>query len=255
MAQSLLTAAAGLKAQQQNIDSIAHNIANINTDGFKRGRVNFQEAVYTAMQNPALPPEEQTGNLQRGSGAIVTGEARLLDVGPMIQTGVSLDLAITGEGYFTVEGIDGENLYTRDGKFQSVAIDGMSYLATAGGNFVLDDQGYRISSPASLDKLEVDGSGRLSLDGAFLTYLGLGSFDRPESLEARGAQLWQATAVSGPVRPANAPAISQGAVEGSNVDIATEMTRLMSAQRAYAFLGRAITTADAMSSVENEIRR
>jgi flagellar basal-body rod protein FlgG len=255
MAQSLLTAAAGLKAQQQNIDSIAHNIANINTDGFKRGRVNFQEAVYTAMQNPALPPEGQTGNLQRGSGAFAASETRILDVGPMTQTGVSLDLAITGDGYFTVDAICCENLYTRDGKFQSVSIDGQSYLATAGGNFVLDDQGMRIGSPDPLDKIEVDSSGRISLNGAFLTTLGLGSFDRPESLEAHGAQLWQATEASGPVKPSTASGISQGAVEGSNVDIATEMTRLMSAQRAYAFLGRAITTADAMSSVENDIRR
>jgi flagellar basal-body rod protein FlgG len=235
MAQSLFTAAAGLMAQQKNIDTIAHNIANVNTDGFKRSRMDFQEAVYAAMQDPSLPADKQTENLQRGTGAIAVTPTRILEAGSLTQSGRMLDMAITGDGFFAVEDADGGQGFTRDGKFQSMTVEGTNYLATSTGRFVLDEQGERISSKASLDKIQADESGRLALDGAFVANLGIHT-------------------VAGTRRPGSA-AIRQGYVEGSNVDMADEMPRLMRAQRAYAFLGRAISASDAMSAVENEIRR
>ncbi|MBP7402714.1 MAG: flagellar hook-basal body complex protein, partial [Clostridia bacterium] len=108
MAQSLYTAAAGLQAQQRNIDTIANNIANVNTDGYRKSRVEFQEAVYSAMLDPSLPLDGQTADLQRGSGVLAAVQTTLLDPGPLLQTGEPLDLAIGGDGYYMVEGTDGE---------------------------------------------------------------------------------------------------------------------------------------------------
>jgi len=256
MAQSLYTAAAGLQAQQRNIDTIANNIANVNTDGYRKSRVEFQEAVYSAMLDPSLPLDGQTADLQRGSGVLAAVQTTLLDPGPLLQTGEPLDLAIGGDGYYMVEGTDGETLYTRDGKFRSVAADGVSYLATTGGRFVLDGQGRRISAARPLDGADVDETGRITLDGTFVADLGIRRFPRPSALEAAGSLMWRATDASGAAAPAtDGYTVTQGFVEGSNVDLGDEMTRLMSAQRAYAFLGRAITTSDNMSAVENDIRR
>ncbi len=256
MAQSLFTAAAGLKAQQLNIDTIANNIANVNTDGYRRSRIDFQEAVYSAMQNPALPADGQTGDLQRGSGAIAAARTLLMNAGPLVQTGVSLDFAVGNDGYFCVEGADGETMYTRNGKFSNASVDGRNYLTTTDGRFVLDDQGRRISSSSSLENIEAGESGRLTCDGVYVADLGIRSFANPSALEPVGSLLWRATGASGDPVPATAGAkVTQGVVEGSNVDLADEMTKMMTAQRAFAFLGRAITTSDAMSSVENDIRR
>lgn len=254
MAQSLFTAATGLMAQQRNIDTIAHNIANVNTDGFKRIRMDFQEAVYAAMKDPSLPADGQTENLQRGAGAVAASQTRLFNAGSLTQSDRMLDMALSGGGYFSVEDAEGGKVYTRDGKFQSAAVDGRNYLTTSTGQFVLDDQGQRISSQAPLDGIKADANGRLTLDGTFVASLGITSFASQSGMAPAGGQYWRATEASGADQPGTAT-LKQGYVEGSNVDMADEMPRLMRAQRAYAFLGRAISASDAMSSVENDIRR
>ncbi|NLN46563.1 MAG: flagellar hook-basal body protein [Clostridiaceae bacterium] len=255
MAQSLYTAAAGLKAQQSNIDTIAHNIANVNTDGFRKMRAEFQEAAYTALLDPSKPANAQDQDLQRGSGALAMQKTTMLSPGPLVDTGNPLDVTVSN-GYLMIEDAGGEVLYTKGGSFKAAEIDGMHYLTTRDGFFVLDELGSRIAGPDTLSTAEIDPSGRIAVGGVPFAGLGIRSFEHPSQLEAAGSGLWRETPASGaPVATGDGTSVRQGVVEGSNVDLGEELTRLMSAQRAYAFLSRAITASDAMSAVENDIRR
>ena len=184
--QSLYTAAAGMKAQQQNIDTIANNIANINTSGFRRSRQDFSDAVYSAMLDPTIAADSQTANLQLGHGAIASATRQVFTIGALEQTGRDLDLALTGTGFFAAENPGGSTLYTRDGTFESSYQDGRNYLVTTGGNFVLDNNGQRISSTAALDNIDVDSGGNVSINRQYLATLGIYSFANPDGLEAAG---------------------------------------------------------------------
>lgn len=252
--QSLFTAAAGLKAQQQNIDTIANNIANVNTNGYRRSRQDFSEAVYTAMMDPSLADSTQTANLQLGHGVTAASTRQIFTIGSLEQTSRDLDLALAGSGFYAVENPGGPTMYTRDGTFESSYQDGRNYLVTTSGNFVLDNQGQRISSASALDNLDVDVSGRVTVNNQFVASIGVYDFANPDGLEAIGSKNFKITDVSGGAEKVDTE-IRQGFTENSNVDLANEMTELISAQRAYAFLGRAITTADEMRSIENNIRR
>lgn len=254
MAQSLYTAAAGMKAQQQNIDTLANNIANINTSGFKKSRVDFGDAIYSAMQNTALPADGQTDNLQLGHGAVVAATRQIFTPGTLEQTGQSLDLALADEGFFAVENPGGTAFYTRDGTFESSVENGRNYLVTTGGDYVLDKNNQRISSEKPLDQAKIDTAGQMAIDGQVIADLGIYTFTNPDGLAAAGSKLFLATDDSGAAVIA-APDVRQGFTEGSNSELSDEMTDLITAQRAYAFLSRAITTADQMRSVQNDIRR
>ncbi len=252
--QSMYTAAAGLKAQQQNIDTIANNIANVNTSGYRKNRMDFSEAVYTAMLDPTLPLDGQTGNLQLGHGVLTAATRQIFTPGALQSTGRDLDLALSGTGFYAVEGSDGSPMYTRDGIFENSYQNGRNYLVTTGGNYVLDANGQRISSTQPLDNADVDSTGRLRVNDQLIATVGVYEFTNPDGLEAVGNKNFKATVASGDAVTATTE-IRQGFIESSNVDLAEEMTELISAQRAYAFLGRAITTADEMRSIENNIRR
>jgi flagellar basal-body rod protein FlgG len=254
MSQSLHTAAAGLAAQQRIIDTIAGNIANINTNGYKGSRLEFADAIYSAMQNPALPADGQTGNLQLGHGLVGIGVTRDFGSGPLVETGRSLDFALAGSGWFAIAAGDGSVQFTRDGSFNQMQANGRHWLITQNGQSVLDRNGQPIGADVPLDKLAVDPNGRLTLDGVQIGELGLVDFANQGGLEAVGFNAFQATEASG--QPAATVAeVYQGFGEGSNVSLAGEMTSLMQAQRAYALMGRAITTADQMRATENDIRR
>jgi len=253
MAQSLYTAAAGMKAQQQNIDTIANNIANINTGGYRKSRADFSDAIYSAMQNNALPADGQTGNLQLGHGAILAATRKIFTPGALQQTDRSLDAALAGEGFFAVENPDGPILYTRDGNFSSSPEDGRHFLVTAGGNYVLDQNGARISSLSALDRLEIGTDGEITADGQPVGVIGIWNFANPDGLESVGSKNFLATEASGQAQQATAE-VRQGFMESSNVELSDEMTELIAAQRAYSLLSRAISTADNMRAVENNIR-
>jgi len=254
MSNTMRTAAAGLLAQQQRIDTIASNIANINTTGYKSQRIDFGDALYTAMQNPAQPADGQTGNLQLGHG--VTSQSVIRDdrSGPLEVTGQPLDLALDGPGFFQVEAANGSVAYTRDGSFHQLAIDGQYILVTAGGQFVLDAAGQRISASQPLDHLAITPDGQMVQSGTPIARLGIVQFADPSSLDPLGGNLYGASATSGDPA-ATTTTIRQGMLEGSNVSLADEMTRLMQAQRAYSLMSRALTTADQMRATENDIRR
>ena len=255
MSNTLHTAATGLSAQQQRIDTLANNIANVNTGGFKRSRVDFRDAVYSAMQNPALDADDAAGRLPLGHGVVVSATRMILDDGPLMQTERMLDLALVGEGFFAVENPDGPMLFSRDGTFRSEQQpDGRFALLTLNGNYVLDADMNRITSADPLDGMSVDPSGRISVGNNVVADIGRFTFTNPQGLEKAGNRTYRATENSGEPETAGT-GIRQGFVEGSNVDLAEEMTQLLRAQRAYSLLSRAVTVADEMRATENEIRR
>ena len=253
MSQSLYTAASGMVAQQNKIDTLANNIANVNTHGFKRNRVDFQDTIYQTMRNPADP--ESGENLLRGTGVLTGATTQSMLQGPMMETGRNLDFTLTNNGFFAVQDANGNVRYTRDGSFHTSELNGVNYLVTANGQFVLNQNQEPITSPVTFDQAEVGINGEITVDGQFLDAIGFFDFANPAGLEAAGSRTWQVGPASGAAEFAVDSEIRQGYLEGSNVDLAEELTQLIEAQRAYAFLSRAITTTDDMKATANDLRR
>lgn len=257
MIQSLYTGMHGMLSQQQNIDTIANNVANINTNGFKYSRVEFRDALYARMLSPTDNSPEV--NLQRGTGALVYQTVRDMAQGARLETGGPLDFFLEGQGFFEARDAAGNLFYTRNGSFFLSAETDGNFLVDGQGNFILDDAGARIEIPGLVADLSVSGDGTLlsrNADGSFTTVarFGLYAFDNPAGLLDVGSGRYISSENSGAARPAADVTVHQGALEASNVDYAQEMVRLIRAQRAYQLASRCITTADQMAQVCNSIR-
>jgi flagellar basal-body rod protein FlgG len=264
MFQPLHTGRLGLTGQQRNVDVISNNISNVNTTGYKKARLDFQDNLYTRMYN-----KEDMGphmNLQRGTGMRIYQTARIFEQGALQATGRSLDLALEGRGFFVLENPNWtheddleEFLFTRSGNFYlSAEATGESYLVDAFGRYLLDEEGERIfiTDPANL---QVDPSGLLftsDQNGNIfeIARLALADFVNPAGLAAFGDSTYIQTANSGTLLEEISVTIRQGFVEESNVDLAEEMTRMIRAQRAYQLAARCVSTADQMMQVANAIR-
>jgi flagellar basal-body rod protein FlgG len=264
MFKALYTSATGMNAQATSIDNTANNIANVNTNGFKKGEIDFQDLIYindsstpggTAAQGLQVP----TGT-QIGSGVRVAGVAKVFTEGALVNTQNPLDVAVEGEGFFQVTLPSGELRYTRDG---SLRLNAQGNLVTSDG-FLLSPQ---ISIPTSAVSIAIGSDGTISVQNAgalnattTLGQLTLVRFQNPAGLSAEGRNLFAETASSG------APLIAtpgqngigftrQGFQERSNVDVVTELISLITAQRAYEFNTRAVRTADNMLASTTDLRR
>ncbi len=248
--QALHAAKLGLMAQQNRVNVIAGNIANVNTAGYKGQRMDFKDALYTRILNPA--DLEQEGMMQ-GTGVLIGNTNRDLRQGAVMNTGISLDLYIDGDGYFTLSNANGTVMYTRSGAFGvSVENDGQ-YLVNGKGNYVLDDQLNRIRLPEGAEDIEVASDGSLSAGGAAFARLNIVTFANRNGLSSVGDTCFMETVVSGaPVL--SGASVVQGALEGSNVDLAVELTQLIRAQKAFAIAGKAVTTWDQMEATTNNLR-
>jgi flagellar basal-body rod protein FlgG len=249
---ALYTAATGMRAFQSKIDNIANNLANANTTGFKKVREGFEDLVYQRMNAGGGEQGASAGNaMQLGSGARLAALTRDFSNGDTVVTNNATDLLIDGDGFFVVESPGGEQLYTRDGHFR----------ADADGNLV-DERGYRLSPGITIPvggTLVVGSDGTVSADvtsetGTERVSLGtleLARFSNPSGLEAAGGNLFRATTSSGeaaigtPGEEGNG-GILQGALEGSNVDVAEELVAMITAQRSYELSSKVITKADEM---------
>jgi flagellar basal-body rod protein FlgG len=258
MIRSLYTAGSGMIAQQTAIDTIANNLANVNTNGYKKQRAEFQEALY-AFIPPALPTGAPRG-IHIGQGVQLAGINRLFDGGPIVATGNEYDLAIQGEGFFRVQLSDGTTAYTRDGAFR---LDGERRLTTATGALLVDDQGRPVQIPEGALSVRIGPDGQLTYTqrdeaGASVEVpgqkIGLYTFPNPSGLLALGDNLLTTSANSGDALQAGGT-IQQGALEGSNVQMVEEMVALIQAQRAYEFSSKAIQTSDEMLSLANNLRK
>jgi flagellar basal-body rod protein FlgG len=260
MMKALFTAATGMKCQQSYIDVVANNLANVNTTGFKGSELNFQDMLY---EHQVLPGTEATQNnevptgLDVGSGARIVSSTRDFAQGSLNQTTGNLDMAIQGLGFFRVTMPDGTLAYTRDGSF---GLDGNGRLVTASGLPIADN----ISIPSNATSVTVSSAGQVYINTPGSTQqtlagtLTLASFANPPGLNSLGGNLYAQTVASGTATIGNpglngVGTIQQGYLEGSNVDVVTELVRLITAQRAYEINSKAITTADKMLQESNAL--
>ena len=253
MLRSLWVAKTGLEAQQAQMDVITNNIANVNTNGFKRSRAVFEDLLYQTVRQPGAPSSQQSQfptGLQFGTGVKPVATERLHTQGNLMQTGNSKDIAIDGKGFFQIQLSDGTVAYSRDGSFH---VDNQGQLVTSSGYLLLP----QITVPAEAQVLTVSRNGQVSVtvQGAAaaqeLGTLQLASFINPAGLEARGENLYYETGASGaPV--VNEPGtnglgqLSQGFVEAANVNVVEEMVNMVQAQRAYELNSKAVTASDQM---------
>lgn len=249
--QSIYTAKLGLKAQQQRMDVIASNISNVGTVGYKRQTATFKDALYTQMIDPSDTASAE--NLKQGSGVILASTGRDYTVGTPQETGEPLDLYVDGDGFFTVRTGNGDIMYTRSGNFGlSSEADG-NYITTADGGYLLDADGNRIKLTGDKGSLSVSDNGQLLMNGAVLASLKLVTFTNKDGLSLNGSGCYAATAASGGPKTSDA-GIKQGYIESSNVDVSTEFTQLIRAQRTFSLAGRALNAWNEMETTTNNLR-
>ena len=253
---ALTIAATGMSAQQLNVEVIANNMANINTTGFKRARAEFTDLLYQAERLPGISGRGQDNVLPEGAQiglGVRTAAIRSLHIqGTMAHTGNSLDLALTGRGFFQIQGPDGDTVFARAGAFntnasgQVVTLDGYTLLPA-------------MSVPANASEVVISDSGAVSarIPGqTALQQLGqitLANFANEVGLEHLGGNLFRQTSASGAPAVGNPGdssfgAVRQGYLESSNVDPVMEITELISAQRAYEMNSKVLQAADDMES-------
>ena len=260
MNDSLYIAATGMQTQQLNVDTIANNLANVNTPGFKKSRVSFQDLIYretgrTLSGDDALLAPGQ----MHGTGVGVASMLKLFTSGELKRTDVPLDLAIQGEGFFEVTLPDGSQAYSRGGSLQ---VDRDGFLATTDGNPL--KPGIHIGTEAKEISIQSDGRVLVrSGDRKELSEVGrieLAQFADTSGLSALGNNLYRPTEKSGDAiygRPGEDGMgdIAQGFVEASNVKLLDEMVNLMVAQRAYEMSVKVIQASDEMLGMSNNLRR
>lgn len=255
-------AASGMAAQQLNVDTISNNLANVNTPGYKKSRVEFQDLLYQTVR-PAgastIGRAETTTELQVGCGTRPMGVTKMFSQGDITETGNPLDMAIQGDGFFQILMPDGETAFTRSGAF-GLSSDGL--LVTSDG-FPVEPQ---ISIPEDTSSVTISQDGIVSvyLNGETepqdVGQIELTRFINSAGLKNLGHNLYQKTTSSGePIYGTPATegmgSIEQYYLESSNVDVVTEMVNMIVAQRAYEINSKAIRTADDMMSLVNQIKR
>ena len=262
MIRGLYTAAAGMTAQQKNIDVISNNIANVNTNGFKQDRAEFQDLMYQSLNYTAGATSTTTSNptgIDTGLGVRVSGIQKNFLQGNLKETGNTYDIAIQGNGFFQITTPQGEVGYTRNGAFK---------LDSDGA--MVDGSGYKLEPeiviPPELIKISIgqDGTvtGQDAATGAITTLgqINLVNFINPAGLAPQGNSLYLATDVSGdPIEATpgldGMGTVRQRMIEGSNVQLVTEMVNLITAQRGYEANSKSINTTDSMLQTVNQLKR
>jgi flagellar basal-body rod protein FlgG len=261
MSDALYIAATGMQAQQVQVDAISNNIANLNTNGFKKSRVSFEPLMPQVMQQAGAAAQsfEQQAPSYKGMGAAVASLAADFTPGELKQTQRELDVAINGAGFFEVQLPDGTVAYTREG---ALRIDQQGTLALSSG-LPLSAQ---ISIPTDAESVVINADGRVQIkhpgsdELSDAGYLELARFVNERGLKPMSDGVYLATEESGDAligRPGEngVGALAQGYVESSNVQMVEELTSLMVAQRAYEASSKVLAAADEMQSIVNNLRR
>ncbi|MCD6231490.1 flagellar basal-body rod protein FlgG [Candidatus Aerophobetes bacterium] len=262
MLRALWTAATGMKAQQLFVDTIANNLANVNTSGFKKSRVDFQDLLYHTIKvaGTKAPGGGQIPvGIQIGHGVQSVSIERLFSQGEIIETQNPLDLVIEGDGFFQVLQADGTIAYTRDGSFK---LDKEGRIVTASG-LPLEPE-ITIPSEATNITISHDGTVSVLIPGTTAPQdvgtITLAKFINPGGLKSLGYNLYQATDASGDVINGTPGlegfgTVAQGYLEMSNVQVVEEMANMIIAQRAYEINSKAIQMSDEMLRIANNLRR
>lgn len=260
MIQGLLTGVNAMQAHQTTLENAANNLANVNTTGFKRSRVEFQDLLYRTSQAPgtfgAAGQELPTGQ-QVGVGVRVAGISKQFQQGPLESTGRPLDVAIQGDGFLQVAQPNGDLAYTRDGALQ---VDATGQLVTADGQLLQPP----VTLPPDATSVSIAADGTISATTPanpapqVVGQLTLARFINPSGLHAEGRNLFRASAASGPpqvgVPGTNGLGTLQSeTLERSNVEVVSEMIGLIISQRAFEASSRVVRTSDEMWRTANEI--
>lgn len=279
MLRSLTSAISGLQSFQQRLDVIGNNIANVNTTGFKSARVGFSDSFSQTLRSSSAGTGGSSGvaAMQIGLGVGIQSISNLYTQGALSRTSVGTDLAITNEGFFVVKDpVSTIEYVTRAGDF---SVDENGYLVTNGGmrlqgyddaaltnigDIIIDTTGMPATSDplATMDSFAIDGEGKINVnlsDGTQFVrgQLLLQNFSNPQGLMKEGNNLYSGIGSAGPLGGSTSPTpaapgtnglgkVQAGALELSNVDLATEFTSLITTQRAYQANARVITTSDEM---------
>jgi flagellar basal-body rod protein FlgG len=249
-----------MEAQQMNLNTIANNLANVNTTGFKKNKIEFQDMLYEKKR--AVGAEEGAGNLvpagvEVGNGSRVSSTAKIYTQGQVTQTGEKMDVAIQGDGFFEVQRPDGTTAYTRDGGLK-IASDGR--VVTNDGLPLLS--GFQ-PIPVDAQNVSISTNGQVTVQtpgGSQNFQVQLVRFNNPAGLRSAGGNLLEETPSSGTPtlgNPAEAGfgSLLQNYLETSNVNVAEEMVNMILAQRAYEVNSKAIQTSDQMMELTNNIKR
>jgi flagellar basal-body rod protein FlgG len=259
---ALYTAASGMNAQQANIDNIAHNLANVNTAGFKKSRVEFEDMVYQQLKAPGTPTSQEVEapiGFEIGLGSRAVATSRSFSAGNLRGTQSPLDIAIEGQGFLQVTLAGGETGYTRAG---ALHLNGEGQIVTAEG-YSIEPQ-LTVPPNALSISISKDGIVSVSLPGQTAPQqvgtIELAAFQNPAGLSARGGNLFTATTASGD--PATGVpgtdglgTIAQGFLEDSNVSVVEEMVNMILGQRAYEANSKIIRAADEMLQQVNNLSR
>lgn len=271
MMRSLWTAATGMTTQQLNVDTIANNLSNVNTTGYKKETAEFKTLLYQTIQTKTTSANGETKPVgaQVGLGVRNSSITAHFTQGPMNATSNTLGMAIDGNGFFAVQNANGETCYTRNGDFKLGVTNNGFMLCTSEGYPVLDDTGSPIefSSDYVANKITVDTNGAICYPDETNNpkpigiTIGLYQFTNPSGLDKVGSSLYMQSDASGePLSESDnqdlkKSELRQGYLEASNVDVVDEMVNLIVAQRAYEMNSKAITTSDDMLSQANNLKR
>mgnify|MGYP004460531397 FL=1 len=276
MMRSLWTAASGMRAQQVNVDTIANNVANINTIGYKSQQASFKSLLYQNLQSKSTnnAGEEKPVAAEVGLGSRVAAITSTFTNGNLQATEDPFSMALEGDGFFQIRTAGGELQYTRDGGFIVSPVAQGNMLCTTDGNAVLDAYGNQIILPNTqvATDLVVNEDGTIAFpdatgNPAILTdangrpvRFGIYQFNNPAGLAKEGSNNFSVTVASGAAVAENGNAtvqqtrVHQYYTEASNVDVAEEMVNLIVAQRAYEMNSKAIQTSDEMMQQANNLR-
>jgi flagellar basal-body rod protein FlgG len=260
MVRALWTSASGMEAQQMNLDVIANNLANVNTSGFKKSSIQFQEMMYDTAKAPGASTSDSSTaptGVQVGYGSKPVATERNFTQGNLQQTGNTYDVAIQGTGFYKLTLPDGTNAYTRDG----------SFLVNSDGQIVTN-QGYILTGAGTVDPkatnvaIGSDGTISATVNSATvkISPITISNFANPEGLNSLGQNLYQETQASGNAIDGQTPGtnglgtLAQGYIETSNVQVVEEMVNMIQAQRAYEINSKAIQASDDMMSMANNMR-
>ena len=260
MLRSLYSSASGMQSQQLNLDVISNNLANVNTTGFKKSKIEFQDLLYQTYRAPGS--DQGGGNLlptglHVGHGSRPVATAKIFTTGELTQSGEQLDVAIQGDGFLEVQLPDGTRAYTRDGALKR-ASDGR--ITTSDG--VPVQSGFQ-PIPTGTTDISISQNGDVTTRGSNGTQtfkVTLVRFPNPSGLEAMGRNLYRETPASGTPEIGSAGengfgSIQQGYLEMSNVKVVEEMVNMIIAQRAYEVNAKSVQAADEMMQLSNNLRR
>jgi flagellar basal-body rod protein FlgG len=260
MLRALYSSATGMESQQLNLDIVANNLANVNTTGFKKSKIEFQDLLYQTTRTAGA--EAGGGNqvptgLQIGHGSRAVATSKVFTTGELTQTGEKLDVAIQGDGFFEVQLPDGGRAYTRDGA-----------LKTASDGRIVTSEGLPLQNgfqpiPTGTTSITISSSGEVTATGSSGSTsfkVQLTRFPNPSGLESIGRNLLRETTASGSAEMGNPGEngfgeLAQGYLEMSNVKVVEEMVNMIVAQRAYEVNSKAVQASDEMMQMSNNLHR